>query len=250
MSTQPSYLRVADAIRALAAGAEPGAQLPPIAALTAEHGVSVSVVQRAYAILAEEGLVVSRNGSGYFVRAQTPPERLVRRQRAAPGEGSPTAALLARQGVAASWRDESRTAKASDAVAARLGIQPGDPVMHTSYVYAADGVPSYLAESWEPMAITGQHLIVLPEAGPYAGIGVADRMAVIGIDVGQPVEIVTARPMARAEAQALGAQPGGWALEIERTYYDQATGRPVETADIVLPADRWASQYGERPPRR
>ena len=250
MPDEPAYLRVAVALRALASNADPGTRLPPIAVLAAEHGVSNSVVQRAYAVLVEEGLVISRNGAGHYVRARALPDRLVRRQRAAPGEGSPTAAVLAQQGVAAGWRAESRTATATEEVARRLEVAPGDPVMHTSYVYAAEETPTYLAESWEPMAVTGHTVVVLPEAGPHAGIGVADRMAVIGIDVGQPVEIVTARPMTRAEAQTLGAAPGGWVLAIERTYYNQATGVPVETADIVLPSGRWASQYGERPPRR
>lgn len=250
MPQQPSYLRVADAIRAIVADAEPGAQLPPITTLATEHGVSVGVVQRAYKLLVDEELVISRNGAGHYVRARAVPERLMRRQRAARGEGSPTAALLAQQGVVGTWRADSRAEAASGTVAGRLEIEPGEPVMHTSYVYAAEGVPSYLAESWEPMEITGPTMIVMPEAGPYMGLGVADRMAVIGIEVGMPVEIVTTRLMTRAEAQVLGVAPGGPVIEIERTYYDQRDGRPVETADIVLPGARWASQYGERPPRR
>lgn len=249
VADEPTYLRVADVLRATVADSEPGTRLPSVASLAADQGVSIGVVQRAYGLLAAEGLVVSRPSRGYFVRARTAPERLIRRQRVAPGEGSPTAAVLARQGVAATWRSDSRTATATETVAGRLEIEPGDPVMHTSYVYAAEGTPSYLAESWEPMAVTSHALIVLPEAGPYAGLGVADRMAVIGIEVGTPVELVTTRLMTRTEAQALGVAPGGPVLSIERTYYDQATGVPVETADIVLPGDRWASQYGERPPR-
>ncbi|MFE6865996.1 UTRA domain-containing protein [Kitasatospora sp. NPDC057692] len=134
-------------------------------------------------------------------------------------------------------------------MAARLEIRPGDPVMHTSYTYLADGIAVQLAESWEPMAITGGSLIVLPEAGPHAGIGVADRMATIGIDVGVPVERVSARGATRAEAQALGIMPTAPVMAIERTYYDQATGRPAETADIVLRGDRWVSEYGHRPSR-
>ncbi|KDN86697.1 GntR family transcriptional regulator [Kitasatospora cheerisanensis] len=244
---EPSYLRVADALRAIISGADPGTQLPSITALTAAHDVSTGVVQRAYAVLIEEGLVLARPGAGYYVRSAAAPERLVRRQRVPRGEGSPTAVTMARQGVAGSWRSETATAAATETVAARLCIQAGDPVMHTSYVYLADGQPSYLAESWEPMAVTGATLIVLPEAGPYAGIGVADRMAVIGIDVGVPVERVTARAMTRQEAHALGAAPGGPVLAIERTYYDQATGRAVETADITLPGDRWIAEYGLRP---
>ncbi|MFD8084934.1 UTRA domain-containing protein, partial [Kitasatospora sp. NPDC059722] len=103
-------------------------------------------------------------------------------------------------------------------IAARLEIQPGDPVMHTSYVYLADGDPAQLAESWEPMAITGGSLIVLPEAGPHAGIGVADRMALIGIEAGTPVERVTARQASRGGGAAPRGAPAGPGFGIGRAH--------------------------------
>ncbi|MFF7734612.1 UTRA domain-containing protein [Streptomyces sp. NPDC007984] len=51
----------------------------------------------------------------------------------------------------------------------------------------------------------------------------------------------------RQEAQALGMTPPGPVMFIERTYYDQATGRAVETADVVMRGDRWVAEYGTRP---
>jgi GntR family transcriptional regulator len=250
---EPSpYLHVAEHLRERITSGElaAGDRLPSLTQLGAEFGYSPSVGQKAYALLEGEGLVIARHGRGYFVRSQEPPARLIRRQRVAPGEGSPTEATLAEQGVVGSWRSGSTTARAPESIAARLGIELGDPVMHTSYVYLANGVPSYVAESWEPMAVTGGTLVVLPEAGPHAGIGVADRMALIGIEVGQPVERVTARALSRAEAQSLETTPGVPVLAIERTYYNQATGRAVETADIVMPGERWITEYGRRPRRQ
>ena len=99
--------------------------------------------------------------------------------------------------------------------------------MHTSYTYLADDQPVQLAESWEPLEVTGSSLVALPEVGPYAGVGVAARMRVLSIEVGDPVERVRARMATRAEAQGLGMMPPGPVLAIERTYYDQATGRAV-----------------------
>ncbi|MFJ2579033.1 GntR family transcriptional regulator [Kitasatospora aureofaciens] len=249
MTDSPTYLQVADALRAHISSRrlQPGDRMPSISALQREHGVSTGVVQRAYAVVIDEGLVLARPGAGYYVKSQEPPAVLVRRQRVAAGDGSPTEAALARQGVVGTWRHESQPQAADTRIAARLEIQPGDPVMHTSYVYLADGEPAQLAESWEPMAITGGSLIVLPEAGPHAGIGVADRMALIGVEVGMPVERVTARQASRSEAQALGVAPAVPVMAIERSYYDQTTGRPVETADIVLLGSRWVGEYGQRP---
>jgi GntR family transcriptional regulator len=72
---------------------------------------------------------------------------------------------------------------------------------------------------------------------------------VIGVDVGEAVERVTARGATRAEATALGINPSAAVLFVERTYYDQATGRPVETADVVMRGDRWVAVYGTVPTR-
>ncbi|MFE6865995.1 GntR family transcriptional regulator [Kitasatospora sp. NPDC057692] len=96
------YLRVADELRARISSGEfqPGDRLPSLASLSAETGYSIAVGQNAYRVLEQDGLVLARQGRGYFVRSPEPPEVLLRRQRVAPGEGSPVQTLLARQGVA------------------------------------------------------------------------------------------------------------------------------------------------------
>ncbi|MET8538301.1 GntR family transcriptional regulator [Streptomyces sp. NPDC005065] len=245
----PLYLRIADALRQRIEGGElrAGDKLPSLTELQQQWSCSTGVGQKAYGLLADEGLVLRRHGAGYYVRSQEPAPVLVRRPRGRAGDGSPVQAAFAEQGVDGSWRHESSTATADARVADRLRIDVGAPVMHTSYIYLADDVPVQLAESWEPLAVTGDSLIVLPEAGPHRGIGVADRMAVIGIDVGQPVERVSSRTATRAESQRLGVTPGVLVLAIARTYYDQASGRPVETADIVLLGERWVAEYGTAP---
>jgi DNA-binding GntR family transcriptional regulator len=246
----PLYLQVADELRARIESGElpPGTRLPSVADLIRQYGGSNSVASGAYKLLVDEGLVVSRHGAGHYVRRHDTPDLLVRRHRKR-SEDSPFAEGAAEQGAVGTWQHESTTEAASDLVAVRLGIASGDAVMHTSYVYLADEKPVQLAESWEPLALTGQSLIALPEVGPYAGVGVAARMRVLSIEVGEPVERVRARMASRQEAQALGLVPPGPVLAVERTYYDQASGRPVETADIVMRGDRWVSVYGQAPTR-
>ncbi|CAL9370103.1 HTH-type transcriptional repressor NagR [Streptomyces sp. enrichment culture] len=244
------YLVIAEELRGRIIGREfaPGDRLPSVAELGRAHGVSPSVGARAYAVLVDEGLVISRHGAGHYVRSPESTALLVRQSRRRP-EDSPFAQGAAEQGVVGTWRHESVTAAADARIAERLALTEGEAVMRTEYTYLADEVPAQLAVSWEPMALTGQSLIVLPEAGPYAGIGVAARMRVIGIDVGEAVEQVRARAATRAEATALGISPSAPVMFIERTYYDQETGRPVETADITMRGDRWVAVYGQRPPR-
>ena len=251
MSTEtPLYLRVAEELRARIESGElaPGTRLPSGADISRQYGGSNSVASGAYKLLIDEGLVVSRHGAGHYVRNRDAPELLVRRHRRR-SEDSPFAEGAAEQGAVGTWRHESTTEKASETVATRLAIAVGDAVMHTSYVYLADEQPVQLAESWEPLVLTGQSLIALPEVGPYAGVGVAARMRVLGIEVGDPVERVRGRTATRTEAQTLGMTPPGPVLAVERTYYDQASGRPVETADIVMRGDRWVSVYGQVPAR-
>lgn len=47
-----------------------GEKLPPLRTLAAELGVSIDSVKKAYGALADKGLVVSRVGSGYYVKRQ------------------------------------------------------------------------------------------------------------------------------------------------------------------------------------
>jgi DNA-binding GntR family transcriptional regulator len=69
------YLVVADAIRdAINAGEwTSGQRLPSRIKLTKHFGVSPMTVQNALRVLRDEGLIVSRQGSGVFVHTDAPP---------------------------------------------------------------------------------------------------------------------------------------------------------------------------------
>ncbi len=82
---------------------------------------------------------------------------------------------------------------------------------------------------------------MFPEEGPHAGRGVVERMAVIGHHITHAEETVSARPALAAEAERLRIRPGAIVLTITRTYH--TSEQPVETADIVLPVERYALVY-------
>lgn len=113
--------------------------------------------------------------------------------------------------------------------------------MRTRYVYRDGGEPMMVATSWEPLAVTGRTPVMLPEEGPLGGCGVVERMAAIDVVVDNVVEEVGARPGLAEELLALGGVPGHVVMVVERTYY--ASGRAVETADVVVPADRYRLSY-------
>lgn len=242
--TQPAYLRIADNLRRQIVDGRlaPGDRVPSRHQLAREHGVSDRVAVEAVRLLVSEGYVESRSGSGTYVRQRPQVKRLTRSwYREARGRGSsPFRADMEAQGRAGAWRSTSETSTAAPAVAGRLGIAEGDPVLETRYTFLADEQPVMLSTSWEPLEITRGTPAMLPEEGPYAGAGVVARMRAIGHEVTLATEVVTARAILADEAEQLGEPLGSIVMVIQRTY----TGdRAVEAADIVVPVDRYELAY-------
>lgn len=97
-------------------------------------------------------------------------------------------AEMAALGKKGTWESRSEVmVPAPVDIAARLDIPEADYCVRTSYEYLADGKPVLVSTSWDPYSITSGTLAVLPEGGPYAGMGVV-RMAEIGIMVSRAVE--------------------------------------------------------------
>lgn len=239
----PPYRRVADDLRRrIAEGAlQPGDRLPGRDGLAEQYDVSPSSIVRALRILANEGVVKGRSGDGTYVRERPKLTDLVRHPRNEQPD-SPWRTGAADVGAVGAWTSTSSTTTAPADIAERLDIEPGDRVMCTSYLFTADGEPSMLSNSWEPLAITGGEPILLPEDGPLAGAGVVARMTSIGITVVEAEERSSARPATPREAEQLGEPVGALLMTIERTYRDD-TGRPVETADILIPVARYSLVY-------
>ncbi|MGI5161365.1 GntR family transcriptional regulator [Microbispora sp. CA-102843] len=217
----------------------PGVLLPTRAQLAAKYEVSETTARNALKQLVHEGLVVSRTGSGHRVRERPPMVRLARDRyhRNLP----PFASEVRAQGRVPQVEWDSQRVPAPPAIAERLNIEPGDKVMRTTYVMTADGEVTQLSTSYEPLAITLGRGVELPEAGQFRGLGVIARMGAIGIHVTEVTESPYARPPLAWETERLRLAPGMWVMEIERTHW--AGDRPVETADIVLAADRYRPVY-------
>ncbi|THA47216.1 GntR family transcriptional regulator [Streptomyces sp. A1136] len=238
MPEQPPYLRIADVLRQRIAEHvwTAGDRLPSRAQIAEECGVGENVVRRAQELLISQGVLEGRAGSGTYVAEPRRRVRVVRSSaREQPG-GSPFRADMQALGKQGNW--ESRTeakVPAPAEIAARLGIAEGGLCVRTVYEFLADGRPVQLSTSWEPYELTAGTLVVLPEGGPHAGVGVVNRMAAIGITVSHAVEQPEPRQATAEEASLLGIQKAALVTHIRRTYYSDQ-GQPVETADIVIPA--------------
>ncbi|MET7296936.1 GntR family transcriptional regulator [Streptomyces griseoloalbus] len=240
---QPAYLRVAGDLRKKIVDGRlpPHTRLPSQARIREEYGVSDTVALEARKVLMAEGLVEGRSGSGTYVRERPVPRRVARSGFRPERGATPFRQEQADAGVRGTWESHSEQSDACAAIAERLGIEPGDRVMRTKYLFREAGEPMMLSTSWEPLALTGRTPVMLPEEGPLGGMGVVERMRAIDVIVDNVTEEVGARPGLAEELIVLGGVPGHVVLVIQRTYF--ASGRPVETADVVIPADRYRASY-------
>ena len=240
---QPAYLRVAGDLRKKIADGSlpPHTRLPSQARIREEYGVSDTVALEARKVLMAEGLVEGRSGSGTYVRERPVPRRIARSGFRPVGGATPFRQEQAEADVRGTWESSSEQREADAAVAGRLGIEAGERVMRTKYVFRESGRTMMLSTSWEPLALTGRTPVMLPEEGPLGGMGVVERMRAIDVIVDNVTEEVGARPGLADELHALGGVPGHVVIVVQRTYY--ASGRAVETADVVIPADRYRVAY-------
>lgn len=243
LGEQPAYLRVAGDLRQKILGGElpAHARLPSQARIREEYGVSDTVALEARKVLMAEGLVEGRSGSGTYVRARPEPHRVARTGYRSIGDLSAFRQEQADERVSGTWDSHSAQEPAGAEIAARLHVTVGDRVMRTRYLFRSGGEPFLLSTSWEPLSVTGRTPVMLPEEGPLAGRGVVERMAAIDVIVDNVTEEVGARPGRAEENLAFGGVPGQPVLCIQRTFF--ASGKAVETADVIAPADRYRISY-------
>lgn len=274
-SNDPVYLRVLEDLRDQIRGGTlaPGARVPSRNGIIARYGVGETAAKHALQVLAAEGLIEARAGSGSYVRRLPVAAPLEHDRLHFPGspfglDGRPvvrdavTGDAVAGDGAVGngagaddragadhaghaprvSWEYQSERVPAPAHVARRLRLPDGDHlVTRTRYLMSADGSPVQLATSYEPAATTAQTPVPFPEQGTFAGRGVVERMQAIGIGVDQVVEEISVRPALSAEAAVLDIPAGSPVLLIERSH--RSGERTVETGEIVIAADRFRLCY-------
>jgi len=252
-STDPVYLKVLEDLRMrIREGVlEPGDRVPSRHAIIARYGVGETAAKHALQVLATEGLIEARAGSGSYVRKAPAARHLEHDRLHYPGSpfgidesGGPADGLLTDRPAAryVTWEHHTEQTAPPPAIARRLGpAEAAAVVTATRYLMTADGQPVQLATSYEPAGLTEGTAVSLPEQGSYAGRGVIERMRSIGVDVDQVVEEVSVRTCLLAEAAALAIPAGSAVFVVERTHL--TGGQPVETADIVVPVERYRLRF-------
>lgn len=229
-------VRVADEIRIqIQQGVlVPGDQLPTLDQLCDRHQVSMAVARAALDLLRQQGLVVTRQGRGSFVREQPTAVRYrvsrYARQAWRSGE-SPWTVEAARQGHTATHLDrEWARIPAPRAVAACLAIAVGQDVwVHRSTVLL-DGQPAQLVDVYHRPTAAG----AAPERGR------TDTLAALEDTGHHPDsfdEQVVARMPTSPESALLHIPAGTPVIEMTTTVYDVAE-RPLAVTVAVLTGHR------------
>lgn len=204
----------------------PGTQLPNEANLLASYGISRTTLQKTVQNLITRGLIEIRRGKGTFVtqpRLTQPLNELSGFVEDMRAHGRhPTARLLARQ-----------IENSSDAVAGKLALEPGTPVVHIQRVRIADGTPLSFDETWLPKDI-GEKIIENDlEAEPIFTL-LEEKYGIPLVEAEYRLEAIAA---SEAVAQALEIDAGSPIFLIERTSYCN-DNRPVDYEKLYYRGDQ------------
>ncbi|MGQ0777699.1 MAG: GntR family transcriptional regulator [Pseudonocardiales bacterium] len=243
------YHRIVDDLRsAIVAGRlAPGDRLSSEWELAQQYQTSRPTVRRAVAVLKAEGLVVTEQGRGAFVRPKPHVRLLVtganyRRHRSAglPGFN----AQVTEQGQRPEQRLlEVGTVGAPEEVAMRLDLDENAPVIVRRRLFLVDDQPVALCDSYYPAAMAEGTAIAEP--GRISGGALAvieDPAGPIRRMAARSVDELTSRMPTRPEIDQLQLSPGVPVVRVLRTIYD-SEGAPLEVQESVAAADRHEFRY-------
>lgn len=243
--------QIADALRAdiVEGRLQPGAKLPAVRTIADQHKVSRNTAAKAVALLKTEGLIVTRYGSGAYVREshqvrRVGPDRYARSKWAVTTteahqdenhDGNP----IVRQG--GQTQTVSRE-PANERVAAALGVELGAEVVKRDRVMTSDGQKTHsMASYYRPEDVAGT-----PIEDPRPGIagrgGGYAIFAAKGLDPHEMTEDLFARMPTAEEVARLDLPPGEPVVEVHRVTRT-AGGQVIEYAEGVHAASRFVWSY-------
>ncbi|MGH3278423.1 MAG: GntR family transcriptional regulator [Trebonia sp.] len=227
----PKYAQVVAEIQQRIESGEyaPGSLLPSEHQLVGEFRVSRPTIVKALSSLRQDGWIETQQGKGSFVRGRP---ALAGAQRTRPAENAlelPETALsgeLVQAGVKL----------APSYVVTLLGLAAGAKAfLRQRLLSEDDGTPAELASIWLPLEVASGTDLASPELlSESIRHHLASRKKV---RLDHAVERISARKPTGEEAGLLRVAADAPVLNVIVTAYD-ATARPVQVTDIVLPGDR------------
>jgi GntR family transcriptional regulator len=233
---RPFYAQVADALRKdIAAGRfGPGDQLPSEREVRERFHVGVQTVRGAFDQLRAEGLVVTYQGRGSYVREQTVPRRLSTDISTSLGWYH----TLQRQNLQPAGQTTVRQAPCTPVVAEWLGLEPGTVVTVRDRVLGTEEHgPVMLATSHFPAFVIDKAPAL---ADPSRG-GMPELLREAFGDT-YSHDVLTTRMPTPTERQRLDLDPGVPALVILGGTYD-GERRPIHFIEVVAAGGRIEFSY-------
>lgn len=244
---RPLYQQLAALLRAQIASGElrPGDRAPTEAMLAEQYTTSRNTVRLALDALRNEGLIVSYQGKGSFIRVQ-PAVRYYaslsgsRRKRL---EGDRRRDTFGQQ-IEAQNRVPRQVSTVSvipaeGEIAEHLGLKAGDRVAVRRRLMYADDEPLQIGTSYYPFSIVGESKIMDP--GDIAE-GTDQVLEDLGFVADRYEDEITWRMPSSEESTELRLMPGTPIGRLLRTSLD-AADRPIEVYEVILPADRHVLLY-------
>ncbi|MFF3552355.1 GntR family transcriptional regulator [Streptomyces tsukubensis] len=216
----------------------PGDVMPPLREVCEQFGVADTTANRAYRVLAREGLTLPKPGVGTVVTGPFSNNISARvrlhQQTGTALDGGETSHVL-----------ETGTVGADELVAPRLGVDPGTPVHVRRRIVSRSGTPVHLSSSYYPAYV----IAAAPELADAVSTGGSRELAAerLGVDQDHVLEEVTSRLPTVEEKEALGLTAGDAVVtQVVRTVH-LADGRVVEVAVKVSGGStvlRWNTSLG------
>lgn len=242
---RPLQVRIADELRGKIDDGEygPGQQMPTLDELGQQFGCSLAAIRKAIDLLKQQGVVVTIQGRGTFVRDRPHARRhgIERYSRSRWTAGTPIlVAEVQEQGHTANQLiRELAEVPAPPLVAERLGIDPDTPVWVRRRITLIDSRPNQLADSYYELSLVRGTRIMQEDTGPGGGFA---RLEDQGLRLDRITEELSARMPTGPEGVALQLPPGTPVIDLVRTTY-AADERPVEVMLATIAGDMVAFYY-------
>lgn len=240
------HRQIAEALRARIRRGEwaPGERLPSIPALAQIFGVAKQTVQRAIDQLRVEGLLITKPGTGTFVRGTR--RRLNRLSRGRYG-----ALRGYHSDLAARYRQhltDVGRAPAPPEIADAFGVSDGTELVVRRHQVRTQEATVEVGASWFRVADAGG--TVLEQDKAFGRPLYQEVEEVTGRRYASATDQVTARQPTRAEAEQLAIRPDTPVLHLLHVAYDPQH-RPIEVAHATWPGPMTAltEQYDVPAPR-
>jgi len=206
----------------------PGSLLPSEHQLVSDFGVSRPTIVKALSALRQDGWIDTQQGRGSFVRGRP---ALAGAERTRPAQ----AVLELPEASLSGELVQAGVKLAPGYVTTLLGLEPGAKAFLRQLLLGDEDGPVELASMWLPMELASGTGLASPDLLDESIRHHLQARKKIRFD--HAVERISARQPTGEEAALLQVAADAPVLNVIVTAYD-ATARPLQVVDIVLPGDR------------